>query len=162
MSKTSEFRKTPQDLRKLAELLDSKYALPFGWRIGWDGILGFIPGIGDMLTNGLSFYIIYRAAMLGCSPSVILRMGLNLVIDNFVSIFPLIGHIFDFMWKANNKNIQLIENYLQNPTGTRASARFVITMTLILVAASMVGAILCAFWLLHWLWAIFQSPSATW
>ncbi|RYE92224.1 MAG: DUF4112 domain-containing protein [Oxalobacteraceae bacterium] len=55
-------------------MLDSKYRLPGGFRVGWDGILGFIPGLGDVATSGISLYILFQAAILGAPPAVLGRM----------------------------------------------------------------------------------------
>ena len=129
------------EVRKIADYLDSKYSLPFGWKIGWDGILGLIPGVGDLLTNAFSFYIIYKAAVIGCPPVVILRMGLNVFIDKVLDSVTLIGNIFDFMWKANNKNIALMDRYLDKPHQTTRSSRAVVALALFLVFAVFVGCV---------------------
>lgn len=142
---------TRTEVRKIAEYLDSKYTLPFGWKVGWDGILGLIPGIGDLLTNAFSFYIIYKAAVIGCPPSIILRMGLNVLIDNVLDAIPLIGNIFDFMWKANIKNVALMDRYLERPHQTARSSRFVVVFALLLVAAVFVGCIVLTYYLATWL-----------
>lgn len=148
-----------EQIKRLSQLLDSKFQLPFGWRIGWDGILGFIPGIGDILTNIVSFYIVYQAAMLGCPPSVILRMAINILIDNVIDAVPIIGNIFDFMWKANNRNVALLETYLNNPHhATRASRLFVI-LTLCLVVALFVATAAFTYYLAMWIWGVFRSVA---
>ena len=100
------------EIRKLADLMDSKYSF-LGWRIGWDGILGLIPGIGDFATNLVSFYILYKAALLGCPFSVLSRMGLNLLIDNVLDTLPLVGNLFDFAWRANLKTGRIIPELRQ-------------------------------------------------
>jgi len=146
-----------QEIRKMADFLDSKYQLPFGWRVGWDGILGLIPGVGDLATNLISFYILYKGAILGCPVSVVLRMGLNILIDNVIDTIPLLGNIFDFMWKANNKNLALIESYLQQPHQTRRSSQAVVTVTLILVAFVLIGVGVLTFYLARWMWGVFQT-----
>lgn len=119
------------DIRYLADLLDTKFKLPNGWRFGWDGILGLIPGIGNIVTDVLSFYILFRAAILGCPPAVILHMALNVVIDNVVDKIPGLGLLFDFIWKANTKNIQLMDNYFANPHQTNKSSKTVLIVTLL-------------------------------
>lgn len=149
----SEARK---ELNRLAILLDSKFPLPFGWKIGWDGILGLIPGVGDLATNLVSFYIMYRAAMIGCPPSVVLRMGLNVLIDNVIDTLPLIGNIFDFMWKSNLKNVALMEAYLNQPHRTVVSSRAVVTATVMFIFMVMIGCLALTFWLARWLWGFFQ------
>ncbi len=147
---------TRQELQRLAVILDSQFLLPFGWRIGWDGILGLIPGIGDAATNLLSFYILYRAAMIGCPPSVILRMGLNVMIDNLLDTLPILGNIFDFMWKSNLKNVDLMEAYLSQPHRTVTASRAVVAGTVIFIFAVMIGCLILTFLLARWLWGFFQ------
>ena len=148
-----------QDIRRIAEYLDSKYKLPFGWKVGWDGILGLIPGVGDTVTNVLSFYIVIRAAQLGCPPSVILRMGINILIDNLIDVVPLLGNFFDFFWKSNTKNIQLLENYVAHPRKVTAASRIVVFLTLALILGLMVLTFFVAFKIAAWIWDQFQNQS---
>ena len=147
---------TRKELQKLSVLLDSQFQLPFGWRIGWDGILGLIPGLGDFATNIMSFYILYKAALLGCPPAVIARMGLNLLIDNVIDTIPLIGNLFDFVWKANLKNVQLMENYLSEPHRTVVASRAVVAATILFIFALVIGCLALTFFLARWLWGFFQ------
>jgi hypothetical protein len=140
-----------KDLKEVAILMDSKYELPGGFRVGWDGILGFFPGLGDLLTNGVSFYIVLRAALLGVPASVILRMGINILIDNLLDAIPILGNFLDFAWKSNIKNVVLLENYLENPRHTVTSSRAVVWVVLAVllaaIAATIAGTIYAALWL---------------
>jgi len=113
-------------LRKLAVLLDSKFEGPFGIRFGFDAILGFFPVLGDLVTNAFSFYIIIQAAFLGCPPSVLGRMTLNIVIENLLDSVPFLGNVFDIFWKSNNKNLSLMENYSNAPLVVTWKARLVL------------------------------------
>ncbi len=140
-----------QDLKRLAELMDSKYRGPFGFRFGWDGLIGLFPVVGNIVTTCVSLYIIIRAAFLGCPPIVIARMGLNLLIDNIFDWVPILGNIFDFMWRANNKNISLLEDYLANPRKAVAGSRGVIFGVIFMLVALLASFILAAFYFLHWL-----------
>ncbi len=140
-----------QDLKRLAELMDSKYRGPFGFRFGWDGLIGLFPVVGNIVTTCVSLYIIIRAAFLGCPPVVIARMGLNLLIDNIFDWVPILGNIFDFMWRANNKNISLLEAYLANPRKAVAGSKGVIFGVIFLLMALLASFILAAFYFLHWL-----------
>lgn len=122
-------------LRKLSVLLDSQFIGPFGFRFGIDGLIGLIPFVGDFASTIISFYIIFQAAMMGCSPSVILRMGLNVLFDNLLDAFPGLGIFFDFFWKSNNKNIQIIEQHLVSPRTATVRSR----LTLGFVAFSLIA-----------------------
>ena len=146
-----------QDLRKMAVLLDSKYQGPFGLRFGWDGILGFIPGVGNMVTDLFSFYIVLQAAQMGCPPIVLTRMGLNILIDNLVSAVPLLGYIFDFMWKSNVMNMALLDRYLLNPKKAIYSSRFLVTFVIVMCAALMASGIFLTVWLFKFLFDYFQT-----
>ncbi len=142
-------------LRKFARLLDSQYQLPGGIKIGWDSILTWVPGVGDLVTNFLSLYIIYQGILMGVPPSVVLRMGLNLLIDNLIDVIPILGNVFDIFWKANNKNVVLLEDYFRNPERTQNISRIVTGVSLFLLLMIMAGAIAlvltAVMWSLHFL-----------
>ena len=97
----------------LARLLDTRFSF-FGFRFGFDGIIGLIPGIGDVATAILSFYLILMAARAGASISLLLRMILNVLIDMIIGVVPLLGDIFDFAFRANAINAKLLHEYLRN------------------------------------------------
>ncbi len=146
-------------LKELAHSLDSKFKLPLGIKVGWDGILGLIPGVGDLITTSVSFYIVFKAALLGCSFSVVARMLLNILIDNLVDMVPVIGILFDFGWKSNSKNVQLLENHFSNPARTRnVSKLIVISFVLFSFLLVMSGVILIGY-MFVWL---FQSMQKSW
>lgn len=119
------------DVRYIADLLDTRFKLPNGWRFGWDGILGLIPGLGNIVTDIFSFYILFRAAILGCPPVVIFHMALNVVIDNIIDKVPFFGLFFDFIWKANIKNVALMDRYFAQPEKTRRSSKLLVAGTVI-------------------------------
>ncbi len=102
-------------LRALARLLDNAIPLPGGYRIGLDGLIGLIPGFGDAVGASLSAYIILRAAQMGASWTTLLRMTGNVLIDGFVGLIPILGDLFDFAWKANQRNMVLLDEALQRP-----------------------------------------------
>lgn len=114
----SAYRKSGGSYGKLSRLLDSSIPLPGGFRIGLDGILGLIPGVGDALGGLLSSIILYQAYQRNVPKMVMLRMLLNVMIDAFIGAIPLLGDLFDFFWKANEKNARLLDAYQQNPKQT--------------------------------------------
>lgn len=136
-------------LKRLAAFLDSRFPLPFGLRIGWDGILGLIPGVGDLITNVLAFTILAQAVRLKCPPSVLARMGANLLVENLVDAIPIIGNFFDFFWKANLKNIALLERYQLNPKPETLRSRFLLASVLILILLMTVASIGLAVYLIQ-------------
>jgi hypothetical protein len=130
-----------QRLKKLSVLMDSKFEGPMGFRFGWDGIIGLVPVLGDFISIAVSLYIVFESAMLGCTPAVLLRMGLNLIIETIVEMIPVLGNIFDFVWKANNKNIQLLETHLVNAKGATLQARLVLGLIAFTLLAIFIGSV---------------------
>ncbi len=99
----------------LARLLDTQFKGPGGFRFGLDGLLGLIPGIGDLITNSMAFVIVGEATLKGYPVSVLLRMIVNILIENIVDVVPLFGSVFDFFWKANIRNVELMRRYRSEP-----------------------------------------------
>lgn len=117
-----------EHLRSLSALLDTKYEGPLGFRFGIDGLLGLVPVVGDMITSGMSLYIIAQAATMGVGASTLIRMAINVGIENLFDMIPVIGNLFDFYWKSNAKNLILIEKHLANPARETIRSRMVIAL----------------------------------
>lgn len=99
-------------LDKLSRLLDNAFAIPgTRFRIGLDGILGLIPGIGDATGAALSIYLIVQAARLGLPVSTLLRMVGNVALETVVGAVPIVGDVFDIVWKANIRNMALLRGH---------------------------------------------------
>lgn len=139
-------------LRWFAWLLDSSIPIP-GTRftIGLDPLIGLFPFVGDLVGAALSTYIVGEAARLGAPRSVLFRMGLNVVIEALVGIIPFAGDVFDAAFKANQRNVRLLEAWLENPRRTVRSSRLVgaavIAGVLLVVGSIAVGALMLAAWL---------------
>jgi uncharacterized protein DUF4112 len=104
-----------QRLEKLAKLLDSALPIPATrFRIGLDGLLGFIPGIGDATGAAMSAYLIFEVARLGLPVTTQLRMAGNVVIETVIGAVPIVGDVFDIAWKANLKNLALVRGHVAN------------------------------------------------
>ena len=118
-------RQTRQRLKQLAWLLDSSIPIP-GTRftIGLDALIGLLPFIGDMVGVALSSFILKEAARLGAPKSVLLRMSFNVALEGIVGIVPFAGDVFDAAFKANQRNVRLLESWLDNPGRTARSSRW--------------------------------------
>lgn len=100
-------------LRHLSYLLDSAFRIPvIGYRVGWDAVLGLVPVLGDAVGMLFSGYIVVEAARLGVPKRVLARMIFNLALDATIGSIPLIGSLFDAVWKANIRNMRLLERTL--------------------------------------------------
>ncbi len=105
-----------QRLSKLADAMDTKWRL-FGVPIGWDTIIGLIPGIGDTMTSIVSIYILREGHQLGVPWWVKIRMGWNIFLDWLIGLVPLLGDLLDVGWKANTKNVALIKRHVNRDVG---------------------------------------------
>ena len=143
---------TRQKLKALAWWLDSSIRLPGGFRIGADAIVSLVPFLGDVLGLLLSGYIVLQAARLRAPFSVLARMLLNIAIEGVIGLVPLAGDVFDAAWKANQRNISLLEGYLDQPAATATtSRRLFAVLALAWVVLMAVLTVLCAL-LLRWAW----------
>jgi hypothetical protein len=98
----------------LATLLDTAFILPgTNVRFGFDALIGLVPGIGDAVTTALSLYIVHEARQLGAPRHVIARMLANVMIDGLVGAVPLVGDAFDVVWRANRRNMRLLQDWLR-------------------------------------------------
>ncbi len=99
-------------LQILAHLLDSAIRIPgLNIRVGLDALLGVIPGLGDIGTSLLSLLILKEASRRGVSKVTMTRMTANLVIDTAMGAIPILGDAFDIYWKANERNVRLLERH---------------------------------------------------
>jgi hypothetical protein len=148
-------RETRQRLATLAWLLDSSIQIP-GTRftVGIDALIGLFPFIGDMIGVLFSSYILSEASRLGAPKYVLMRMSFNIGIEGLVGIVPLAGDLFDAAFKANQRNVKLLNDWFDRPQKTeRASRAFglglVIAVLLFLALLGYVG-----FLLVRWLFSL--------
>jgi hypothetical protein len=135
----------PNDLARLARLLDAAVRVPgTNFRVGLDAIIGLVPGIGDLAGTALSGYIVLAGVRAGAPAAVLVRMLLNVAIDTVVGAVPLVGDLFDAGWKANSRNVALLERHVAAPADTRRASRAVVVgviagLTALLVAGLVLG-----------------------
>lgn len=99
-------------LRRWAVLLDSAFRVP-GTRIrfGLDAIIGLIPGIGDLSAPVFAIAILATGLRLRVPLVVQARMVLNAAIDMVLGLVPFLGDLVDIAWKANLRNLALLERH---------------------------------------------------
>lgn len=101
-----------QALRRVATLFDSAIPLPgLSYRIGLDPLLGLIPVVGELVSPLFGMALLWQARDLGIPKVVQLRMLFNIAIDALIGIVPIAGDLFDFAWKANDRNMTLLERH---------------------------------------------------
>ncbi|MBE9177683.1 DUF4112 domain-containing protein [Oculatella sp. LEGE 06141] len=120
-------------LRRLSHVLDKAIAIPgTGVRFGLDPVLGLIPGGGDTIAGVLSAYIIVESARMGLPRQVIGQMVSNVLLDSVFGTVPVVGDLFDVGWKANVRNIALLERHLDITSTHRANPLFLALLILAL------------------------------
>lgn len=98
------------------------------FRIGLDPLLGLIPGLGDAVGAVLASWIVVEAARLGASRATLIRMAANVALDACAGAIPILGDVFDFAWKANIRNVELLERQLAAPRDARRADRFFVAV----------------------------------
>ena len=149
-------RQTRQRLKQLAWLLDSSIPIP-GTRftIGIEALIGLFPFIGDLIGVALSSFILKEAARLGAPKSVLARMSFNVALEGVVGIVPFAGDVFDAAFKANQRNVCLLEAWMDEPKRTvRASRFFGAALIAGMIAFLLLLAVLAAL-LVRWLAGLF-------
>jgi hypothetical protein len=112
-----------------------------------------IPGVGDAAGAVLAGWILVEAYRLGASRATLVRIAGNVAVDAGVGAIPLLGDIFDFAWKANLRNVALLERHLAEPArAARVDRWFVLLLisgVLVTALAMLVLGILLARWAFH-------------
>lgn len=137
-SKTSTLRR----LRRLSNLLDNAIPIPgTPWRFGLDPVLGLLPGAGDFLGTAFSAYIVLEAARIGIPRSLLGQMVINILLDTVIGSVPVVGDIADATWKANAKNMALLETYLDSPQPEKQTDWFFLVWLLLglLIAVTIIA-----------------------
>jgi hypothetical protein len=158
---TEDARVTRERLRSLAWLLDSSIPIP-GTRltVGLDALIGLFPILGDLIGVLLSSYILGEAARLGAPRVLLMRMAFNIGIEGVVGIVPLAGDVFDAAWKANQRNVRVLDAWIERPEKAERSSRLfgiAIVAGVVLILA-LLGAL--AFLLARWIWGALQAIPA--
>lgn len=138
-----------ESLETLSTYLDGLFKVPgTGWKFGLDSLIGLIPNVGDVTTSLVSFYILIAGARYGVPKITLLRMAFNIGLDYVIGSIPFIGDAFDFFWKANKQNMDLIrERGAGKGKGTTGDYIFVFATIGILIAI-LIGSILLSLFIL--------------
>ncbi len=144
----------------LAWWLDNSIAVPgTRFRIGFDALIGLVPGIGDLIGTLLSSYIIAVAASQGLPRSALVRMAINVGIEAVVGMVPILGDLFDAAWKANQRNIRLMTQFQTTPQAARRQSRVVVAAWVVGVLALIVVLGIGAFAIIRWIVDALGNPA---
>jgi hypothetical protein len=120
--------------------MDDSIPVPFTrWRIGLDPLLGLLPGTGDWIGWAIATHVMVSAAQLGAGAPLLLRMFGNILVDAATGLVPILGDVFDAGWKANVRNLRLLEVHVADPARTARASRWRVAAVLGVTALSLVA-----------------------
>jgi hypothetical protein len=140
-------------VESVARLMDTRFKIPgTNFRFGLDPILGLIPVLGDISTFAVSGALVLTMAQHGASRNLVIRMVVNIILDLIIGSIPIIGALFDFGFKANDRNVRLLKAHYEEGKYQGKGTGFLITVFLILLGALalvMYGLIKLIIWFFH-------------
>lgn len=102
-------------IRRISRVMDTAFRIPgTGIKIGWDPIIGLVPGAGDLISTAISAYVIVLAARFQLPKGILAQMAFNVGLETVVGAVPFLGDVFDAFYKSNVRNLALLETHLQN------------------------------------------------
>lgn len=129
-------------LRRITWWMDQGLRVPgTRFRFGLDPIIGLVPGLGDAAGALLGSAILLEALRSRVAHYTLLRMTGNVALDAIIGAVPLLGDLFDFGWKANTKNLALLERHLASPVEAHGADRRYVVLVGALIGLVTVGVI---------------------
>jgi len=110
---TEEEQETLVKVKRRAYRLDMALGTCCGFKIGWGSVIGFIPGIGDVIDTLFALMVIRTASEVGLPSSVMMHMLFNVALDFVIGLVPFLGDLADVAYKANTRNAIVLEDYLR-------------------------------------------------
>ncbi len=143
-------------VESLSRLMDSQFRLPgTQFKFGLDPILGFIPLAGTLSTYAVSGVLVFTMARYGVSRKVVILMLINIFLDALIGSIPLVGNLFDFVYKANDRNVRLLRRHYQEGKYAGSGTGILLLIGLFLVV--LLGLLFYGIWTLSaYLWQHLQ------
>ena len=136
-------------VRAISKLMDEQFSVG-GFKFGLDPILNFIPVLGDVSGYLMSIGLIITMARHGASGKLVAKMVVNATLDAFIGAIPVLGWVFDFVYKANTRNVQLLTAHYTEGKH-QGSARSVILTVLLVTGIILVLLVILAVKVLQWI-----------
>jgi hypothetical protein len=142
----------PAWAEQLVRFMDDGFVIPgTSFRVGFDALIGLIPGVGDLVTTATSLSLIGLAHRRGLPKAVLARMILNLGIDSLVGAIPVLGDVFDVTFKANRRNLTLLQRHDRDARRASARDRLFLALAALGAITALVAPIVATIWFLRWL-----------
>ncbi|WP_083322553.1 DUF4112 domain-containing protein [Hymenobacter lapidarius] len=139
-------------VERIARLMDSQFRLPgTRFRFGLDPLLGLVPVVGDLSSLAVSVALLMTMLRHGASGAVVVRMAFNILLDTVIGAIPMLGNIFDFAYKSNERNVALLRRHYAEGRHTGSGKGLVALLLLgFLVVFGLVA--WGSFAVLRWVW----------
>jgi uncharacterized membrane protein len=155
-------RRALERLRIISQLFDEAFTVPgTKWRFGLDALFGLVPGLGDIAGALVAMFAMHVARNLNAPPAVQLHLLSNIALDALIGSVPILGDLFDFAFKAQTRNLALLDAWVATPHKTARRSRrglLLIPLTIIFVFATLTA---LGIWMLvilfHWLGTLFSG-----
>ena len=153
-------RRALEQLRAVTRLFDQAFQVPgTRWRFGLDAVIGLVPGLGDIAGALVAMYAMNVARKLNAPSAVRLHMLSNIALHALVGIVPILGDVFDFAFKAQTRNLKLLDAWVASPERTARRSRrglLLIPVAIIVVFATVTAlGVWMLYLLIHWLGGVF-------
>ncbi|HLM55104.1 MAG TPA: DUF4112 domain-containing protein [Pyrinomonadaceae bacterium] len=150
-----------QGLDQLSNWMDGLFRIPgTGWRFGLDALIGLVPGVGDVATTAVSFYILAAGVRYRVPKVTLARMAANVAVDYIAGSVPFVGDLFDAAWKSNQKNVGLLRERAavsaDEARGGRLSDWLFLGLLFLGLLVLLAGSLALSLWLLMQLFGAFR------
>lgn len=143
-------------LDKYSAWLDSRFRVPgTNFRFGLDPIVGLVPVAGEIASFLASALLVIAMARHGASGEIAVRMLINITLDSIIGSIPVIGNIFDFFMKPNERNLRLLKEHYQEGKH-KGSGKGIVAMVIIVLLAILVGVVYLTWKVAVWAWEQFM------
>ena len=143
MSQPKEF----PAIERLADFLDTRYRIPgTNIRFGADFIIGLVPYAGDVVAFGISSVLVLAMARQGVSGIVLAKMIGNILLDASVGTIPILGDLFDLGYKANRRNLKLLQEHYEE--GKHQGSAWWVVVLVLLILLALIG---LSVWVVVWI-----------
>jgi hypothetical protein len=144
--------RVPDWAERLVRFLDDGFVVPgTRFRVGFDAVIGLIPGVGDLVMTATSLSLVWLAWQRGVSKAVLGRMLVNLGVDALAGAVPVFGDVFDLVFKANRRNLTLLERYDRAPRQAEARDGAFLALVAIFIIAILTVPLVLAILIVRWL-----------
>jgi len=149
-------RRALEQLRTISHLFDQAFTVPgTRWRFGLDALFGLVPGLGDIAGALVAIFAMRVARNLNAPPAVQLHLLSNIALDALIGTVPILGDLFDFAFKAQTRNLALLDAWVATPNKTARRSRRGLLLIPIAIIAVFATLTALGIWMLvilfHWL-----------